>query len=88
MTFYKSHRVFFQDNLLYTECMARRYWFKTHKAGIVRYPSTWEGWLVIIAYLAGLVYFFLQADSISHFLTPFLIFSALLISVSYLKSEL
>jgi len=75
--------------------MAQRYWFKTHQNGIVWYPASWQGWVVILVYLAGLTYYFIKIDSASHsvsdtligFAVPFFIFSAFLIIATYLKSE-
>ncbi len=75
--------------------MAQRYWFKTHKRGIVLYPSTWQGWLVIVLYFAVMIYTFVQIDGSSHSVSDTLInfvpraflFSAMLICISYLKGE-
>jgi len=80
---------------MYTKIMRERYWFRKqkHKAGWV--PSSWEGWFVMILYLAALVYAFIEIDSKSHsvsdtlfsFVPKFLIFSALLFIIAYLKGE-
>ena len=75
--------------------MARRYWFKAHQHGYGWHPHTWEGWLVFFLYAAGLIYSFIQIDSNSHsvsdtlinFAPQFFIFSALLLSIAYLKGE-
>lgn len=75
--------------------MARGYWFKVRNYGYGWTPDTWEGWGVFLTYLALLVYSFLQIDSATHsisdfllsFLPRFFIFSALLLSISYLKGE-
>ena len=75
--------------------MARKYWFKAHQYGYGWSPETWEGWLIFFVYLGGLIYSFIHSDSTSHsvsdtiinFLPKFFIFSALLLSLSYLKGE-
>ena len=75
--------------------MARRYWFKAHQHGYGWHPHTWEAWVIFFVYVAALVYSFIQVDSNSHsvsdtlinFLPRFFIFSALLLSVAYLKGE-
>ncbi len=75
--------------------MARRYWFKAHSHGYGWSPDTWEGWLVFLIYLGCLAYSFMQIDSTFHsasdtlinFLPRVFIFSALLLSIAYLKGE-
>lgn len=75
--------------------MAQKYWFKTHKKGIVWYPSSWQGWVVVLVYLVTLAYYFIKVDSKSHSVSdtmigmfvPFFILSAFLIIITYLKSE-
>jgi len=72
-----------------------RYWFKTHKKGIVWYPVSWQGWVVVLAYLSGLIYYFIKVDKTSHsasdtmvgMFIPFFILSASLIIITYLKAE-
>jgi hypothetical protein len=75
--------------------MKDQYWFKAHKSGYGWHPSTWQGWLVIVLYLGFLIHSFIQVDSHSHsnsdtligFLPRFLIFTALLTILTYLKGE-
>ena len=75
--------------------MAQKYWFKTHKEGIVWYPASWQGWVVVLVYLSGLTYYFIKVDSKSHsasdtmigLFIPFFILSAFLIIITYLKAE-
>ncbi len=75
--------------------MARRYWFKAHSHGYGWSPDTWEAWVVFFLYIAALIYSFIQIDSSSHsvsdtlinFVPRFFIFSALLLSIAYLKGE-
>ena len=75
--------------------MARRYWFKAHHHGFGWTPDTWEGCLVFFIYVGGLIYSFIQIDSTFHstgdtlinFLPRLFIFSALLLSIAYLKGE-
>jgi FtsH-binding integral membrane protein len=75
--------------------MKVNYWFKAHKSGYGWHPSSWQGWLVVIVYLAVCVYSFLKidkqsqsvSDAIFGFLPSFFIFTALLIAITYLKGE-
>ena len=75
--------------------MARKYWFKAHRYGYGWSPETWQGWLVFLLYLGGLVYSFVQINSVSYsisdtlinFVPRFFMFSALLLSIAYLKGE-
>lgn len=75
--------------------MTQRYWFKAHKSGYGWHPSTWEGWVVLVLYIAALVYSFIQIDSQSHsvsdtligFFPQFLLFTAVLTVITYLKGE-
>jgi hypothetical protein len=75
--------------------MAQRYWFKAHKHGYGWHPHTWEAWVIFFLYIGALVYSFLEIDKISHSVTDtlfgllprFFIFSALLLSIAYLKGE-
>lgn len=66
--------------------MARQYWFKAHHHGYGWHPHTWEGFLVFFIYLGGLVYSFFTL-SFTDFLVRFLIFSAVLLIIAYLKGE-
>ncbi len=71
------------------------YWFKAHKSGYGWHPATWQGWLIVLAYMGVCVYSFLDIDKTSHsvsdtlygFAPRFLIFTAVLIVVTYLKGE-
>ncbi|MGI8420131.1 MAG: hypothetical protein ACR2LN_05820 [Candidatus Levyibacteriota bacterium] len=75
--------------------MTQRYWFKAHKSGYGWHPATWEGWMVLLFYIFFLVISFFQIDSQSHsasemvwgFLPRFLLFSAILTVITYLKGE-
>lgn len=75
--------------------MTQRYWFKAHKSGYGWHPATWEGWVVLVLYIAALVYSFIQIDSQSHsvsdtligFFPQFFLFTAILTVITYLKGE-
>jgi len=75
--------------------MAEKYWFKTQGKGIVWYPASWQGLVIILVYFATLLYAFIQIDSHSHsvsdtlinFFPRFFILSALLTCITYLKGE-
>ena len=71
------------------------YWFKVNKKGYGWVPQTWQGYSVVILYICYLIYSFVQTDSKTHsvsdtliqFVPRFLIFTALLIIITYLKGE-
>lgn len=71
------------------------YWFKANKNGLGWHPASWKGWLMIAIYLVGVVYSFIQVDSHSHsvsdtlinFFPRWLILTALLTILTYLKGE-
>jgi membrane-associated phospholipid phosphatase len=75
--------------------MKYTYWFKANKNGMGWRPANWKGWLMIVVYIAGLVYSFNQVDKGAHsisdiligFFPKFLILTALLIILTYLKGE-
>ena len=75
--------------------MARKYWFKPHKYSFGWAPASWEGWLVMLVYLGGLVYFFIKSNATSHSVSgtllalapEFLLLSGILICVTYLTGE-
>jgi uncharacterized membrane protein HdeD (DUF308 family) len=67
-------------------------WFKAKKYGWGWYPSTWQGWLVVIGYL--IIFAILIAifeTNVEKFLVPYLIsvifLTSLLIYISYKKGE-
>jgi hypothetical protein len=75
--------------------MAQKYWFTVHKRGYGWVPNTWQGWLIHFVFIAGLIYSFIEINNTSqsatetlvNFLPRVFIFSALLISIVYLKGE-
>jgi len=67
-------------------------WFKAKKYGFGWYPSTWQGWMVILIYViifSILVYIF--ETNVEKYLIPYIIsiiiLSLLLIYISYKKGE-
>lgn len=67
--------------------MAKKYWFKAHSHGYGWSPDSWEGWIVFLIYLGCLVYTFSISDTLVNFIPQFLIFSASLLIIAYLKGE-
>ncbi len=74
------------------------YWFKAKIYGWGWTPAKWQGWLVILAYVALIVVFVLNRenetfgnpDSGSNFLTfalPIIVLTTLLIFICYKKGE-
>lgn len=73
--------------------MKYAYWFKANKNGMGWRPASWEGWLMIVIYIVSLVYAFMGdlgrtfGDKLINFFPKFLILTALLIILTYLKGE-
>jgi len=42
------------------------YWFKAKKYGWGWYPSSWQGWLIILAYCIAIIKIFVLVDGTSH----------------------
>jgi uncharacterized membrane protein len=71
--------------------MTRKLWFKAKRYGFGWIPCSWEGWLVLIAFVLFQVWNFLRIDSMSHSnsdtLRPFIIQLALsLVVLSFIMS--
>lgn len=74
---------------------AQNYWFKANKTGYGWHPRNFWGWLVLILYLGFLLFSFLQIQTESrtlgetfiNFLPRFLLFTAILTVITYLKGE-
>jgi exosortase/archaeosortase len=73
-----------------------KYWFKARgKRSVGWVPSAWQGWAVLALYVGLLIHSFLQIDSQTRaisdtfigFFPRFLLFSAILIVVTYLMGE-
>lgn len=70
-------------------------WFKRKLYGFGWYPATWQGWLVMAAYVYTVVKVFLLIDKGSHsvsdtlegFVFPFVFLTVALLFVCYKKGE-
>lgn len=75
--------------------MASMYWFRARRHGVGWTPSSWQGWTVLALYVGLLTHSFFQIEGQSHsvsdtlinFFPRFLIFTALLTIITYLKGE-
>ncbi len=73
----------------------KAYWFRAKRYGWGWYPSTWQGWTVILLYAIILFFIFLTLDSELHspietmkqFFPIELVLTAILIVVCYIKGE-
>ncbi len=67
-------------------------WFKAKKYGFGWYPSTWQGWLVILIYVVifGILVYVFETN-IEKYLIPYIIsiiiLSSSLVYISYKKGE-
>lgn len=87
MSFIKDYVEYLRDN-------PEGYWFKRKAFGWGWTPVTWQGWLVILVYIAIILalVFSLSNSSTGEevaliFLLPFIILTALLICICYKKGE-
>jgi len=70
-------------------------WFKAKRYGWGWYPSTWQGWIVLLAFILAEIFSFNKIDSVSHsvsdtlinFIPLTIILIIILIAVCYLKGE-
>jgi len=75
--------------------MKNNYWFKANKNGYGWHPANWKGWAILLLYVLFLVYSFWEVDLQSHsasdtlinFFPRFLLFTAILTIITYLKGE-
>lgn len=75
--------------------MRQHYWFKANRSGYGWHPHAWQGWVVFFTYIGFLVHSYIQVDAVTisfgdtviGFLPRFILFSAILTVVTYLKGE-
>lgn len=73
----------------------KKNWFKRKQYGWGWYPSSWEGWFVLLIYIGLLVKQFIDIDKLSlstsaaivAFILPVIVSTAILIAVCYWKGE-
>ncbi len=53
--------------------MSKPIWFKAKRYGWGWTPATWQGWLILAAFVAVVVYDFLRVDAASHSVSDTLI---------------
>ena len=44
----------------------KKYWFKAKRYGYGWYPATWQGWLILLVYIAIVALNFYRIDLVSH----------------------
>ena len=74
--------------------MTKKYWFKAKKYGWGWYPGTWQGWLIVAAYVVVVVggtFIWEENDPAGNYLVDFLFvvfgMTALMILVCFKKGE-
>lgn len=87
MSLFKKYVEYLKDN-------PEKYWFKRKLFGWGWTPATWQGWLIIFAFIALLIAFSLTIDGNSStreifftFLLPLIILTSALIRIAYKKGE-
>jgi len=84
----------FQAYVDYVKDNPRHYWFKRKLFGWGWTPVTWQGWLVVGLYIAGLLFFSFTIDESSPprevmftFFLPLALMTATLIIIAWKKGE-
>ncbi|HTH93024.1 MAG TPA: hypothetical protein VL576_00900 [Candidatus Paceibacterota bacterium] len=72
----------------------KKLWFRRKRYGWGWYPVSWEGWVVLLLYVVGMVHFVLLSnrqhsvsDALFAFAVPFVILNIVLIMICYQKGE-
>ncbi len=73
----------------------KKVWFKAKTYGWGWYPSSWQGWTILLLYLTSTILLFIRIDSNSHSVSDTLInfiplttiLTLILITICYLKGE-
>lgn len=73
----------------------RKLWFRRKCYGWGWYPVSWEGWLTTLLYVLGLVFIFKDVggkyssggETFTTIILPFIILTAILIGICYIKGE-
>ncbi len=87
MDFIKDHIAYLKDN-------PKGYWFKRKLYGWGWTPVRVEGWITIILYIAGVIYFAVKADNITpntlpsrEYIVPIIVLTIILLFICYVKGE-
>lgn len=88
MSIIKEYVAYLKDN-------PQGYWFKRKLYGWGWVPARWQGWCVLVAYIAATIYLFRRVDTVSHsasdalmgFILPFFAVSVLLLATCYFTGE-
>lgn len=66
-----------------------KYWFKPKRYGLGAYPSSWEGWFLVIAYVVIIVYLSLRFDEtyLKEYFVSVIGMVVILVVVSWYKTE-
>jgi len=70
-------------------------WFKAKHYGWGWYPSSWQGWIIMLVWIIAIVFTFRQIDSSSHSASdtlinmaiPFAVLTAALVIICYATGE-
>ena len=84
----------FKEYIAYLKDNPEGYWFKRKLFGWGWTPVKWQGWLIILIYIAGLLFFAFTIDSQSTnreivftFILPIILLTITLIRICYKKGE-
>ena len=83
-----------KEYIKYLKDNPQGYWFKAKLYGWGWTPATWQGWLIIVAYVVAVTLFALTIDENSSarevsftFILPVALFTAILIRICYQTGE-
>jgi hypothetical protein len=79
-----------QNYIDYLKDNPQGYWFKRKLYGWGWVPVTWQGWLVILAFVLALIYIvevFLRSEQIIEYFISLIIAIVIMIYIAYKKGE-
>jgi hypothetical protein len=85
---------FIKDHIDYLKANPEGYWFKRKLYGWGWTPARSEGWITLILYIVGVIYFAIKAEPVVsgtlpslEDIAPIIILTVILLCVCYLKGE-
>jgi membrane-associated phospholipid phosphatase len=83
------------ENQSSTTTQEKKYWFKAKSYGYGWYPASWQGWAILILFIAAIVYNFFRIDAAQHsvsdvlmsFVPETLLLVALLVLIAWITGE-
>lgn len=71
----------------------KKHWFRAKRFGYGWYPYTWQAWLIILGYIAAIIFFGLRIENLAEdklleqFFYPVIFLTIVLVYISWKKGE-